>query len=221
MKDKVLSVVYGVAVFFCILTFCVSLPIYGRIFYYMQIESLGLPAETGYDTATIRQAYDEVLDYLTLPQKPFGTGVFVHSEEGVEHFADCKVLFTLNRTVLVLSGVVIVALLFLQRKRWFTPVRPFGLRVSVIPAAVLLLLMTMIGVFLAVDFDAAFKTFHTICFPNTDTWLFDRRKDPIINILPETFFLHCGILIIVAMICICLGIIVTAVIQKTYKKQSA
>ena len=221
MKDKVLSVVYGVAVFFCILTFCISLPIYARFFYYMQIEPLGLPKETGYDAATIRQAYDEVLDYLTLPGKSFGTGVFAHSEEGAAHFADCKALFTLNGTVLLLSSAVVAILLFSKRKRWFASARPFGLRLNVIPATVLLLLMTAIGVFVAVDFDTAFTVFHAVCFPNKDNWLFSGQKDPIIYILPETFFLRCGVWIITSMVFICLIIIVTAVIEKVHIKKPA
>ena len=31
---------------------------------------------------------------------------------------------------------------------------------------------------------------------SNDYWLFDERTDPVINILPDEFFLHCALLII-------------------------
>ena len=99
-----------------ILTLCISiaLPIYVRTFYYMQIEDLGLPEVTGYSGEEIKVAYDQVLDYLTLPGKEFGTGVFSHSEEGAAHFADCKVLFRFHAWVLFLS-LTVVLILFIMK----------------------------------------------------------------------------------------------------------
>ena len=44
----------------------------------------------------LKEAYDEVLNYLTLPNKPFGTGQLKYSESGMSHFVDCKKLFNLN-----------------------------------------------------------------------------------------------------------------------------
>lgn len=42
---------------------------------------------------------------------------------------------------------------------------------------------------------AVVKTlFHQILFVGDDTWLFDPAKDPVIMILPETFFLHAFLL---------------------------
>ncbi len=36
---------------------------------------------------------------------------------------------------------------------------------------------------------------HKIFFRNDD-WMFNPSTDPIINLLPETFFLHCALIII-------------------------
>ena len=47
----------------------------------------------------------------------------------------------------------------------------------------------------SINFDASFNLFHKIFFSN-NYWLFDPDLDPIINILPETFFFHEAILII-------------------------
>ena len=53
----------------------------------------------------------------------------------------------------------------------------------------------MLGFVVALDFESAFITFHQIVFRN-NYWVFDYRSDPVINILPETFFMHCFILIV-------------------------
>ena len=100
----------------CVLTITVSigLPIYFRPFYYMQIEDLRLPEITGYDVDTIKAAFDELLNFLTLPGQEFGTGVFAYSEDGAEHFRDCKKLFDLNITALIISLAVIVMITYIH-----------------------------------------------------------------------------------------------------------
>lgn len=222
MKDKLLTALYAVAVFFLIITFSISLPIYCRFFYYLQIESLGVIEKTGYDTATIREAYDEVLDYLTIPGAAFGTGVFKHSDAGASHFADCKMLFDLNTAVLLVSFVTVLVLLILHKKRVLKLSRPFGMNANFLSAAAALMAFVILGILIAVDFETAFETFHHLFFPGKDNWQFSSRKDPIIKILPEEFFVSCAILIIAALVCICLGIItvqLTKLLKKLHKNR--
>jgi integral membrane protein (TIGR01906 family) len=74
-------------------------------------------------------------------------------------------------------------------------------------AAIALVAFTIVPlVAFAVDFNTAFIVFHEIFFTN-DYWIFDPRTDPVITILPETFFLHAALLI--------LGLILLAVIGLT------
>ena len=69
MKTKLLSVLCAVCVVFFLLTAAIGLPIYIRPFYYAHIEAFDLARVSGYSEEEIREAYDEVLDYLTLPGK--------------------------------------------------------------------------------------------------------------------------------------------------------
>ena len=48
----------------------------------------------------------------------------------------------------------------------------------------------ILGFFAFIDFDRLFVMFHQLVFSN-DYWLFNPHLDPIINILPENFFMHC------------------------------
>ena len=206
MKKRFLAVLCTVAVFFFVLTVSIGLPIYIRPFYYAHIESCDLEAVSGYSEQEIRQAYDEVLDYLTLPGQEFGTGVLPHSAEGKAHFEDCKVLFDLNAWVLLGSDLVLAAM-FLMRKKW----GPYRLGKHSAPfwAAVLSLTAPIvIGGLAALDFDRAFTVFHTIFFPGKTNWIFDWNADQIIRILPQEFFMNCAILIGTGLVSMAAGILI-------------
>lgn len=190
---RVLSVLCAVCVFLFLLTASISLPIYIRPFYYAHIGAYELEQVSGFSEAQIRQAYDEVLDYLTLPGRPFGTGVMACSHEAEHHFADCRVLFELNAFILAGSALILLVL-FLMRKKW-GPYR-LGKRSSAFWAAVLSVTAPiMIGALAAIDFDRAFVIFHSIFFPGKTNWLFDWHADQIIRVLPQEFFRNCAILI--------------------------
>ncbi|MBQ7231462.1 MAG: TIGR01906 family membrane protein [Oscillospiraceae bacterium] len=190
---RVLSVLCAVSVFFLLLTVSIGLPIYIRPFYYAHIGAYELEQVSGYSEAQIRQAYDEVLDYLTLPGKPFGTGEMPCSHEAEHHFADCRGLFELNAFILV-GSALILAVLFALRKKW-GPYR-LGKHSAAWWAAVLSLTAPiMIGALAALDFDRAFVVFHSIFFPGKTNWLFDWHADQIIRVLPQAFFRNCAILI--------------------------
>ena len=206
MKTKLLSILCAVCVVFFLLTAAIGLPIYIRPFYYAHIEAFDLARVSGYSEAEIRESYDEVLDYLTLPGKEFSTGVLPHSAEGKAHFEDCKVLFDLNASILIGSGLVLAVLFFL-RKKW-GPYR-IGKHSAPFWAAVLTVTAPMaIGALAALDFDRAFVIFHSIFFPGNTNWVFDWYRDPIIRVLPQEFFMDCAILIGVGLITMAVGILV-------------
>ena len=193
MRARILSAVFALALILFILTVSIGLPIYIRPFYYAHIEPMGLEAYTGLTAEQLREAYDSILDYLTLPNRPFSCGILPFSAEGEAHFSDCRVLFDLNRNVLLASGGILAVLLLLQRK--FGPYR-LGKRHAAWWAGLLALIAPLvIGSLAALDFDRAFVIFHQIFFPGKSNWLFDWRTDPIILALPQEFFRNCAILI--------------------------
>ena len=190
---RLLSVLCMICVCLFLLTVSIGLPIYIRPFYYAHIGAYDLEGLSGYSEAQIREAYDEVLDYLTLPGREFGTGELPHSPEGKAHFEDCKVLFDLNASILLLSGAIL-AVLFFMRRRWGD--YRIGKHSALLWAAVLSLTAPMIiGALAALDFDRAFVIFHSIFFPGKTNWVFDWYADPIIRVLPQEFFRNCAILI--------------------------
>lgn len=191
MLKRVISAIFAVALVFLVLTVSIGLPIYLRPFYYAHIDALKLDVYSGFTKDQIRTAYDQVLDYLTLPGKPFGTGEIAHSQEGAAHFADCKVLFDLNAWVLVGSALVVLGILLVRKRCKLPSLRPAAFWAGVSA----LTLPIVVGTLAAMDFDRAFVIFHQIFFPGKDNWIFNYYTDPIIQVLPQTFFMNCAILI--------------------------
>lgn len=58
--------------------------------------------------------------------------------------------------------------------------------------AVLPVLIGLVGLFLG--FDEFFTLFHEALFPGDSSWLFNPILDPIIDVLPEEYFLQCFVI---------------------------
>ena len=191
--NRLASILLIITLILFILTSSIGLPIYIRGFYYAHITGMDLPNRSGYTYEEIKQAYDEVLDYLTKPGLEFSSGVMPFSKEGAAHFADCKVLFDLNAAVLVGSSAVLLILFFLRRK--IGPYRLFHKPAAFWSAILVILLPIVVGALASIDFTKAFTVFHHIFFPGKDNWMFNPYTDAIIWVLPQDFFMHCAILI--------------------------
>ena len=217
VKSKLISVAFAVALFVFILTFSIGLPIYFRPFYYMHIDSMELE-RSGFSREEIIEAYNEVLDYLTLPGQEFGTGVMKYSEEGASHFADCKVMFDLNATLLLLSSLTLITILILKKRGKVGLLRIGARSAGFYGALSAIVLPLFLGFLVSRDFDRAFTVFHRIFFPGKDNWLFNWYTDEIIQVLPQDFFMHCATLICVGVITLSTAVFVAEAIMKAKAK---
>ena len=124
-SSKLASLSCSVALALLAVSFSIAVPILFRPFYYVQIGALDLPEQTGWSQETIREAYDEVLDFCVLG-RPFGTGQLLWSESGKSHFEDVRVLFTADFWVLGISAGT--ALILSDRPGRRKAPRPFSAR---------------------------------------------------------------------------------------------
>ena len=203
---KLLSVLLAVAIALTLLTGAIAAPILCRPFYYAHIGPLELEERTGLTREEIRTAYDEMLDYC-LGGEEFSTGVLKWSQSGKDHFTDVRVLFLLDLRVFAAGIAAIVLLLGAGRLRRRSPARLLGRGPCFWAGAGLGGAFLIVGGLAALDFDRAFTVFHTIFFPGKTNWLFDPDTDQIINILPETFFMDCAILILAVLVIGCAALI--------------
>lgn len=203
----------GTVVMICL---AVSLTVWFRPLYYFDIDYLDIPQSSGVSAELCRLNYDALIDYnvpggsakLMFPTMPM-------SESGRKHFEEVKDIFLAMQWVAVLGLAVFGIYLLRDAVRTgkmreaaaFHAAHTLRLRYRWMLWAVWLAAGIGGIVLLAViiDWENAFTLMHKIFFDNDD-WLFNPQTDPIITILPDTFFMHCGLLIIGLTILFCAGL---------------
>lgn len=166
------------------ISLCIALTINFRPLYFWDIDFLKITNDTTLDKATLMKNYGELLTYLNNPfQQRLVLSDFPVSTSGAFHFYEVKRLFLLDYGVLLLTFIpsgLFVRKLAKQRRLWR----------FIRPAQWGMLIPLLFGLLMVFGFDQFFVSFHHLFFRNDD-WLFDPITDPIINVLPEQFFMHC------------------------------
>ena len=214
MKEKLLGIFQAALIALVIVSGAIALPILFRPFFYWHIGPLNLCDMVNLTSEQVKTAYNEMIDYCIGISHTFSAGELPFSEEGASHFADVQKLFVLDLRVLAVAGVLLLTLLLWKGKK---PVRLLGHTPGFWGAIGLGVSFLVIGGLAALDFDRAFVIFHKLFFPGKDNWLFDSRKDPIINMLPAEFFRNCAILIFAVILLSCAALLVWDW-KKTHKK---
>lgn len=187
MKSKWFDKIGLVCLIVALLTLAITLTINARWLYRFDIMHLNLLDYTTLSDKELLHNFDQLMQYLNTPWiHNLKLDDFPVSASGALHFYEVKRLFLLNYGLLIVTVVpsVFYVRRLIKQKRLWTLIRPFKLAM-VVPIVIAFLM--------AVNFDQFFITFHGLFF-NNDAWIFNPATDPIINVLPETFFLHCFIL---------------------------
>jgi integral membrane protein (TIGR01906 family) len=206
---KITDLLIGILFTLLFISIGVVFTINFRPLYYMDIKTLHIEAFSGLTKDVILQNYNALIDYSS----PFYRGNLAFptlpaSASGLSHFAEVKVLFT---DFYILGAITLVMGIFIIIHK--SKVKDYSyLLVSAITAIVLPLLLS---IFMSLDFDRTFIIFHKIFFNNSD-WLFDPVTDPVINILPDAFFMHCAILIILTVLLFSLAFILVYFYEKKH-----
>lgn len=185
-KDILVSVIFVLT----IVSFAILFTILFKPLFSWQLMAIDTQHFLGLTHEQVLHNYDELLHYLLNPFVE--TLKMTHiptSTSGAFHFYEVKNLFLLNNTIFV--GGVVVSLwgfrYIAQQKRWYVFAQ-IGKFLSVLPIGMVLILL--------VGFNYWFVLFHQLAFGNND-WIFNPQTDPIIYVLPETFFLSCAVLILI------------------------
>ena len=159
------------------------------IFYPMEIEWLNLADRVFLKSETILYNFHILMNYLTNPfNQVLEMPDFRSSAAGLHHFAVVKNLFHLVQLVTLVTLPCFYFFVKKIVKKGFLSLY----RKSILTLVLLPLVIGLVGVL--IGFEQFFTLFHQILFVGDDTWLFDPAKDPVILILPETFFLHAFLL---------------------------
>ncbi|BCA85058.1 membrane protein [Enterococcus saigonensis] len=175
------------SLFLTIITLVITIAINFRPLYVFDIHYLNILHDTTVDKTTLLKNFDKLMAFLN---NPFASQLtlpdFPMSEAGRGHFIDVKKLFLLNYAVFLIT--IIPSIVFLVKLK-----KQQSLWRLILPFKFGMIIPVILGFVMATGFDRFFVTFHELFFQNDD-WLFDPKTDPIINVLPESFFMHCFIL---------------------------
>ena len=173
-----------------LLSLSILLTIYLAWFFYpLEIQWLNLTNRVYLKPETIQYNFHILMNYLTNPfYQVLQMPDFRSSEAGLHHFAVVKNLFHLVQLLALVTLPIFYYFVKRVIKKGF-----LSLFNKALLALVSLPLLIGLGGVL-IGFDQFFTLFHQILFVGDDTWLFDPAKDPVILILPETFFLHAFLL---------------------------
>lgn len=134
--------------------------------------------------------YQQVMEYLLNPwNHSLKMSDFISSANGLEHFREVKNLFLFNNVIWIISLLIVIGLVY---KKLLANLISINLRFLQILATIPIILT----VCSLINFDSLFILMHKLLFRNND-WMFDPLKDPVIKILPDTFFMHCFILLVI------------------------
>lgn len=181
-----------------------------RPLYYFDIGFLNIPESTGYSKELIKRNYDTLIDY----NSPFYKGDlefpdFKSSPQGLQHFVEVKELFMgIYILFLITLALCLFIIIYKDKKKEDSYLLVSSIGVLAFPL--------IIGLITAIDFNKTFILFHKIFFRN-DYWNFHPELDPVINILPKTFFFHSLILILLILM---LGSLSLLIRYKTRKPKS-
>ena len=205
-----LSVLLSLAIVLLLISAAVTLTLQSRWLYYMDMEILDIPTQSGYSQEIIRENYDALIKYnsvfysgeLIFPSLPM-------SETGKIHFEEVKKIFSSIQIMgLILVIPVIIASIWRIKKRQY-----YFLKLSAILS---IALPALIGLLMAINWNGFFIIFHKLFFRN-DYWVFDYNTDPVIRILPNQFFLHSAVMILIIMVLLVAAILGTYLILEKRK----
>lgn len=183
------NIVTALSLMMFIISLSVTATLNFRPLYYFDIGYLHIAETSGVDEEIIKKNYDILIDYNSMfNHSTLDFPDFAMSEHGRIHFEEVKNIFVGLQYIGIVTFILSVLLIIIAvRKKETLCFKLAAILTVAIPA--------VLGIFIALNWEKAFVTFHHIFFSN-DYWIFDPQTDAIITILPDTFFMHCAIMIL-------------------------
>ena len=179
-------VISALCITFFVFSAAVVLILYLRPLYYIDMGLLRISELSGMSEAAMKENYDILINYNLLWNR--GDLVFkglAMSDQGRIHFQECKRIFDIVQIICIVTGIgTVITAIRCHKKHDRRPERYASIMTLVIPV--------VLAAIASINFDRFFVAFHHLFFRN-DYWLFDPETDPVILMLPETFFMHCAI----------------------------
>ena len=163
------------------------------IVYRYAIHKYELNNYTGLSTEILMDNYKRMIYYV---QNPFIKELILNkvpmSNFGKIHFFEVKQIFMVLYIISIIFFSIMIFKIVTNKNNDLVKrsIKSFNNSVNIIA-----LIFISVSIAVAIDFDKTFYFFHKIFFRN-NYWIFDPVADPVINALPEEFFMIELILVI-------------------------
>lgn len=188
-KIFIFQLFMSMVIFLAVIAFFTKIISNFKPLYYYDIVNLDIEKSSGIDVSTMKTNYNYLINFLNQSNPAdFILPTLNSSVNGKTHFFEVHKIFSNLNYFLYFSIIfIIISVIISIKNKIYLYLKISGISLIAFP-------LILIPIFMS-GFTDYFDNFHKILFRN-DFWLFDPDTDPIILILPESFFMHCLILIV-------------------------
>ncbi|MGL5751796.1 MAG: TIGR01906 family membrane protein [Paraclostridium sp.] len=186
---KILNLLFSIVFSLFIITGAIKFTVGFKQLYYWDIEHLDIPKISNMSEDELRLNYDYLIDYNTNNHElEFELPTLESSTNGKIHFEEVRDIFqNVNKLFFITLIISLIGIYLNKRSNNIEILKSTGIMLISMPIVLLAPIV--------LNFEKSFVMFHKLLFEN-DYWIFDPNLDPVINMLPEQFFFHCGLLIL-------------------------
>ncbi len=204
---KFLNVLFSVCISIVIIVGVINFTVGFKQLYYFDIDYLNISELSGLSEDDIKLNYDYLIDYnLNKNVSEFKLPTLKSSPQGKIHFEEVRNIFqNINKLAKLLLVVFLVGIILSVKNK--------NIKILKTTSITLIIMPLLLTVPILLNFEKSFIIFHKLLFRN-DYWIFNPNLDPVINILPDEFFFHSGMMILILIL---LASILLFVMYRLYK----
>lgn len=207
---KFLNILFSICISIVIIVGAINFTVGFKQLYYFDVDYLNISELSGLSKDDIKLNYDYLIDYnLNKNVSEFKLPTLKSSPQGKIHFEEVRNIFqNINKLAKVLMIVSLIGIIFNAKNK--------NIKILKTTSITLIIMPLLLAVPVLLNFEKSFIIFHKLLFRN-DYWIFSPDLDPVINILPEEFFFHAGVMILMLILLVSILLFVIYKLCKSTK----